>query len=276
MQREERHVYYDPDLNVEAYYFKGIVQRFPDHFHEHYVIGTIESGQRFAVYAGEELLIEPGDLVIFNPRQTHACRQVGDYPLDWRCLNVPTGVMERAVGEITGRAYQPLFVKPVLYRSELAGQVREVFAMIAREEREFEKEERFLLLIEALLTACGGFEPSGEAARPEIRSVCDYLEAHYAERVSLDALAGVAGLSKCHLIRCFTRQKGLSPFRYLETVRVDRAKSLLERGVRPAEAALAAGFSDQSHFTNHFKALIGLTPSQYRGVFGREERESEK
>ena len=54
--------------------------------------------------------------------------------------------------------------------------------------------------------------------------------------------------------------------------RVDRARHLLERGLSPAETALAAGFSDQSHFTNCFTAITGLTPGAYRALF-REERE---
>ena len=49
--------------------------------------------------------------------------------------------------------------------------------------------------------------------------------------------------------------------------RVGEAKRLLEAGTAPAEAALEAGFSDQSHLTNQFKRLIGLTPGQYAAIF---------
>ena len=141
--------------------------------------------------------------------------------------------------------------------------------MVAGEEREFCKEERFLLLVEQLLEENGGgFPPEPDTGdRPEVRAVCAYLEEHYGETISLDALARVAGLSKCYLLRSFTRQKGISPYRYLETVRVDRAKGLLEQGVRPVDVALRTGFSDQSHFTNFFKNLIGLTPRQYQSCF---------
>ena len=272
MQKESRAVFYDPELQIEAYYFKGIVQAFPDHFHEHYVIGAIESGRRWALTDGEQYMVEPGDLVIFNPHAVHACRQVGEYPLDWRCLNVGAQVMERTVECITGRAFRPKFEKIVLYQSELAGLVRELFSMIAGQVREFSKEEAFLLLIEQLLEECGGFTPPEPGPeRPEVKAVCAYLEAHYGEPISLEQLSALAGLSKYYLLRCFTRQKGISPYRYLENVRIDRAKRLLEQGAPPVEAALQTGFSDQSHFTNFFKALIGLTPSQYRAVFRQGE-----
>ena len=90
---------------------------------------------------------------------------------------------------------------------------------------------------------------------------------------ALEQLSALAGLSKYHLLRCFPRQKGITPYRYLETVRVNRARALLEQGAAPLDAALRAGFADQSHFNHFFKILTGLTPSQYRAVFAAEQGE---
>ena len=107
----------------------------------------------------------------------------------------------------------------------------------------------------------------GDAAARAIRAVCIFLEEHYAERISLDDLGRLAGLDKYYLLRAFTRAKGITPYRYLENVRIARAKALLETGVTPVEAALSAGFADQSHFTKFFKCFIGLTPKQYQRIF---------
>ncbi|WP_395027560.1 helix-turn-helix transcriptional regulator, partial [Robinsoniella sp.] len=65
----------------------------------------------------------------------------------------------------------------------------------------------------------------------------------------------------------FTRLRGITPYRYLETVRVNEAKKLLEQGIEPIEAAMQTGFVDQSHFSNFFKDFIGLTPKQYQNIF---------
>ena len=46
MRKEMRTVVYDNELQMEAYRFKGIIQPFPNHFHEHYVIGFVENGHR--------------------------------------------------------------------------------------------------------------------------------------------------------------------------------------------------------------------------------------
>lgn len=87
------------------------------------------------------------------------------------------------------------------------------------------------------------------------------------DSITLDDLSKLAGLSKYYLLRSFTKQKGISPYSYLETIRIGKAKKLLEQGVLPVDAALQTGFSDQSHFSNFFKKFIGLTPKQYMNIY---------
>ena len=83
----------------------------------------------------------------------------------------------------------------------------------------------------------------------------------------MEQMCRCVGLSKSTLLRSFTRAKGITPYRYLENIRVGNAKKLLEQGVPPVEAALQTGFSDQSHFTNCFTRFIGLAPGIYRNIF---------
>lgn len=103
----------------------------------------------------------------------------------------------------------------------------------------------------------------------KVQKISNYLEEHYAEKISLQALSDLTGWSKYYLLRSFTRQKGISPYSYLETIRVNHAKRLLEQGVKPIEVAFPTGFSDQSHLTRFFKSMIGLTPKQYMKIFER-------
>ena len=273
MEQELRRVYYDPELGVEACLFRGIDQGFPEHFHTYYVIGTMDRGSREVTIAGETRRLAPGELVFFQPGEPHACRPVGEERLDWRGLHVPQEVMERAAEAVTGRRFAPHFTPPVLPGSELTSLFRGVWELAWGGQWELRREEAFLLLVGRLLERCGGCPRPPEEVRPEVRAVCDYLEAHCDRRITLEQLSALAGLSKYHLLRCFTRQKGITPYRYLETVRVNRARALLEQGAAPLDAALRAGFADQSHFNHFFKILTGLTPSQYRAVFAAERGE---
>ena len=67
MKKEIRTVVYDDELHIEAYRFEGIVQPFPNHFHEYYVIGFVEEGQRVLSCKSKEYIIDKGSIVIFNP-----------------------------------------------------------------------------------------------------------------------------------------------------------------------------------------------------------------
>ena len=269
MEQETRIVKYDHELKVEAYSFMGIMQKFPNHFHDYYVIGFIESGERYLSCKNREYTIEPGDLLLFNPRDNHTCEQTDGKTLDYRCVNIPPETMGRATFEITGKEYLPYFSPTVVFRSDQVPLLRELHMVIMEEEKDFRKEEIFFFLLDQLIaeyTDKGPSQQNPEENR-ETKIICDHLEKNFMENISLDELSELTGLSKYYLLRSFTKQKGISPYRYLETIRIDRAKKLLEHGVLPLEAALRTGFSDQSHFTNFFKKFIGLTPKQYMNIF---------
>lgn len=109
--------------------------------------------------------------------------------------------------------------------------------------------------------------PALSDCRREVETACTFMEENFAQRLSLSQICHQIGLSKSTLLRAFTKSKGVTPYHYLENIRVEAAKKLLEQGISPAEAALQAGFSDQSHFTNYFSRFIGLSPGAYRDIF---------
>lgn len=101
MTREVRTVVFDQELKLEGYQFEGIMQRFPNHFHDYYVIGFIEQGKRYLVCNNEEYILNSGDVIIFNPQDPHACEQIDGSTLDYRAINIQPQVMREYVLEIT-------------------------------------------------------------------------------------------------------------------------------------------------------------------------------
>lgn len=278
MKQEERTVCFDKELKVEAYRFKGIMQKFPNHFHEHYVIGFIEKGQRYLSCKNKEYTTSTGDLLLFNPFDSHTCEQIDNKVLDYRCINIKPEIMKKTVFEITGENYLPKFNQSVIFRSELVPLLQELHHIIMEEELDFKKEELFFFLIEQLIEEYTepNLQFNLEKASIEIQAVCDYLENNYAEHILLDELSTIAGMNKYSLLRNFTKLKGITPYRYLENIRVNKAKRLLEKGVEPIDAAIHTGFVDQSHFTNFFKNFIGLTPKQYQNIFINNDKDNFK
>lgn len=269
MLNEIRTVCFDTELSIEAYNFKGVMQKFPNHFHDYYVIGFIEKGKRHLSCKNKQFIIETGDLILFNPGDIHTCEQIDDRALDYRCINIKENVMKKIIFEITGKEYLPNFKAVVLFHNELVSSLRELHLMIMKEEKNLKKEELFLFIIEQLIREYSNLvsDTTMQEASTEIKTVCDYLENNYMENISLNQLSNLTGLSKYYLLHSFTKQKGISPYNYLQTIRIGKAKKLLEQGDMPIDVAFKTGFTDQSHFTNFFKKLIGLTPKQYMNIF---------
>lgn len=275
-EQEQRHVYYDRDLDIEAYNLSGIVQKFPNHFHEYYAIGFIEGGKRHLWCKGKEYDTSAGDLILFNPRDNHYCAPVNGELLDYRAVNIKPEVMSRAVKEITGEAYMPYFTENVVYKSDIAQSVQDLYRAVLNDAPLLEKEENLFFLLDQILREYASDFESADVLRPnrQIQSLCQYMEEHFAENVTLDELLSMTDFGKSYLLRSFTRQTGVSPYRYLQTIRLDKAKRFLEEGIAPIDAAGMAGFSDQSHFTHFFKEFIGLTPKQYQRIFQDKEKDS--
>ncbi|MGI8317043.1 helix-turn-helix domain-containing protein [Halobacillus mangrovi] len=265
MGQEKRTVRFDNDLQIEAYRFEGIMQKFPNHFHEYYVIGFIESGQRRLYCKNKEYEIGAGDFIFFNPLDNHACEAIDNDTLDYRCLNIKPDIMRK----VTGKGYLPTFASPVAYSCEQAHLLRSLHEMIMNETSDFEKEETFCFLTQQLIEEYSLAIEDREiiVTKQEVERICHYLDVHYAEQINLDALAKIANMNKYSLLRSFTRMRGITPYRYLQTVRINEAKKRLEQGAKPLDVAIETGFVDQSHFSKFFMEFIGLTPGQYRDTF---------
>lgn len=267
-EKETRTIVYDERLRMEAYRFEGIVQPFPNHFHGHYVIGFVENGQRILSCRNREYTIGKGSILIFNPGDNHGCVQSDEGTLDYRGLNISKEVMLDLEEEITGRRELPGFSKNVLYDEEAGCYLRRLHEMVMEENSDFGKEEALILLLSLLIRKYGKpFENDTPQCRQEIERACEYMEQHFPEHIYLDQICRYCGLSKSTLLRAFTKEKGITPYRYLETIRINEAKRLLSEGAAPLKAALETGFADQSHFTNYFHQFIGLAPGVYREIF---------
>lgn len=266
MTKEFRRTVYDRALRLEAYRFKEMARPFPNHFHAYYVIGLMEEGERALSCAGREYAVKKGDVLLFNPGDCHACVQRGG-ALDYRGLNIAGEVMLDLAEEVTGRREPPVFFPSVYSDEEASACLRRLHERVMLGSREPGLEKDLRRLIALLLQACGESHPPKHAPASGVERACAFMEEHFRSRLCLDQICRQAGLSKSTLLRVFAREKGVTPHAYLENLRVGEARRLLEQGVPPAETALRTGFSDQSHFSNRFNRLIGLSPGAYRESF---------
>ena len=97
------------------------------------------------------------------------------------------------------------------------------------------------------------------------RKFLQFIETHYSEDVTLDELAGSAGVSKSECLRCFKTALQTTPYKYLMDYRLSKAARLLkETDMTVSEIAIQTGFNGQSYFGKCFKEKMHCSPSEYR------------
>jgi transcriptional regulator GlxA family with amidase domain len=103
----------------------------------------------------------------------------------------------------------------------------------------------------------------------DIGKVQDYIEKNYEESLTINGLAEKFNMSSRTFIRKFTATTGNTPLEYIQRVRVEAAKRLLEKGKLTVEqVCMETGYGDFGFFRNIFKRLTGLTPQEYKRKYG--------
>ena len=106
--------------------------------------------------------------------------------------------------------------------------------------------------------------PEEIADLAHLRRARDLMDRHYAEPLDVPAMARTALMSPAHFSRKFRAAYGETPYSYLMTRRIERAKALLRQGMSVTDTCFAVGCTSLGSFSSRFTEIIGETPSQYR------------
>ena len=104
----------------------------------------------------------------------------------------------------------------------------------------------------------------------DILAIQEFMEQHYAQKLSIDALASEHNMTPRTMMRRFKQACGVTPLQYLQSLRLEQARKFLETRPWSLEKIVnIIGYEDISSFTRLFKRHTGLAPSQYRSKFMR-------
>jgi AraC-like DNA-binding protein len=200
-----------------------------------------------------------------NPGEIHDGAPVEGSARAWRMIYLDAAIMARqAREEFVGPVE---IVRPVARDPLLARHFAELFACLtAAQPDSLASEEKLLRALICLLRRHGMPRPAPSGPSPGVAKAIERLDSAPDAHVSLAELAALSGVSLFQLLRGFAREVGITPHAYLVQRRVRLARRLLADGQTPAQAALLAGFADQSHMTRAFVRQLGITPSRYRLV----------
>jgi AraC-like DNA-binding protein len=233
-----------------------VTMPFAPHLHDQFAVGACTGGVEVIRYRGGLHYSGPGSVVVLEPGQAHTGGPAGVPYFTYRVMYPSAGLL------IEGR---PRFREPVIADPELAAGLRRVHAALSRGIEPIEAESRLSWVLGELVRRHGSpadaeTRVAGQVARQVMTRLADQLTCPPA----LAELAAERGLSRYQLVRSFRAEVGMPPYAWLAQYRVARARTLLERGHRPAEVSALAGFADQAHLTRWFRRVVGVTPAVYR------------
>lgn len=105
-----------------------------------------------------------------------------------------------------------------------------------------------------------------------LRRARDLIDREYAQPLDVPAMARAALMSPAHFSRKFRAAYGETPYTYLMTRRIERAKAFLRQGMSVTDTCFAVGCTSLGSFSSRFTEIVGEVPSQYRE---RDHRDSE-
>jgi transcriptional regulator GlxA family with amidase domain len=109
-----------------------------------------------------------------------------------------------------------------------------------------------------------GVTPEEIADLAHLRRARDLMDRAHAEPLDVPAMARAACMSPAHFSRKFRAAYGETPYSYLMTRRIERAKALLRQGLSVTDTCVTVGCTSLGSFSSRFTEIVGETPSQYR------------
>jgi len=263
--KEWTRIWHNTQLDVALLQAFYVEHAFPRHNHDYYVICLIRRGLQSFIHEGTKYYTPPGGVILINPGAAHTGEAADKNGFEMICLYPTIAHMQNAAFELTGRHQAlPLF-KDV--RVDQRGTMNSILALhntLVDETSPLESESRFTWTLAQLIKRYAGFtEQPARQERRAVRRARRYIDERFADGINLTDLAKHVSLSPYYLLRVFRAEVGMPPYAYLESVRIRHAQRLIEEGESLADVALEVGFSSQSHLTNRFKQIIGVTPGQY-------------
>lgn len=249
---------------LQAFY---INHAYPRHSHDYYVICLIERGKQSFTHERVRHFTPPGGLIFINPGAVHTGEAADEHGFQMRSIYPTAAHMQTALNELTDRHQElPYFKNVRVDDRSTRDRVLNLHKTLALSTSKLETESAFTWTLAHLIKRYAdlrfGEQPLGKEQQA-IRQARRYIDEHFAEGISLTQLAAHVSLSRYYLLRAFRAEVGMPPHAYLESVRIRHAQQLIQAHQPLAAVAAEVGFNSQSHMTNRFKQIIGVTPGDY-------------
>lgn len=229
------------------------------HRHDTYSIGRTLSGVQSFHYTGSMRHGMPGNTLVLHPDELHDGMAGTEAGFQYRMAYIDPALIQHVLrGEPLPYIAGGLCHDPRLYRA------CEPFMQSMEHPLDALEEQDALFDIAMALRAVTG-KPRGRKQLDyrATQRARDFMLEHLDLTITLPMLEHASGRERWSLSRDFRVLYGTSPYRFVTLRRLDRVRGLILDGFSLVDAALAAGFHDQSHMTHHFKRCYGVSPARW-------------
>lgn len=261
------YLWHHNQLNLNFFQAFHSVHAYPRHSHDYYVVALVDRGIQSFSFAGNKHVTPVGGLILLNPGDVHTGEPVDEAGFGYCAFYPGVEHMATILPEL-GRHYStiPAFSVPRADHIQIAESFRSLYAALKGNANPLECESKFIWMMVELIKQFGNKKLGEQKIGTEheaIQKVRDYIHENYTQPITLSELADYVHLSRYYLLHTFRDKTGMPPHAYLENVRIRQAQKLLSEGNSLVEIAYQVGFGSQSHFTQRFKHIIGITPGEY-------------
>lgn len=215
---------------------------------------------------GAERHVRTGDLIIYNSGVVHDERSGPNVKISSYCVAISNlhivGLRKNAIIDDRSRPVFPTGARFEMLRDTMALMFRLLSA--GREESCHHMQMALLSCVWSMIHAPSMPQPY-ENVNLLGKRIKEYIDTHYAEEISLQSMSDDLNISQYYLAHVFKDMTGYSPIQYITRRRVGEAQSLLlTTSYTVTQIAAMVGYSNPSHFNQHFTRYVGVTPRSYR------------
>lgn len=258
--------------------------RYPDgfwlypHIHREFEILVMQKGSGILYIDEKEYPINPGDGFFINSKALHLGKKTNTDPCEFYALVfAPEFFGQLGNDHIADKFIYPVMNNQIILPSVFNGKTswgRELISMTDEinflnrtkpAAHELEVKALLLCIWKTLFSNSSSDSASMDKGLENIKTAIEFIQKEYASPLTLEDIAECISMSREHFCRRFSHVMHMTPFEYLNRIRIDNSCRMLDgTNLSVGEIAEKCGFNSFSYFSKKFKEIVGMTPARYR------------
>ncbi|OMD13694.1 AraC family transcriptional regulator [Paenibacillus odorifer] len=265
-----------PPFIIEQIKRAGPFSMDSDHYHDTYEIYYLLAGERSYYINNLIYTLRKGDLIFINKNELHRTTSKGSASHERILINFEESFLQKTLAhfelDFQFMSTQSLLLRPGAHEQGAIEYL--LFSMLKEQTEPRTQQIPYLqtLLIQLFIEMNRIQEISREPIAPEssekqlkVYEIIDFLQTHYAEKLTLERLSETFFISSTYLCRVFKQTTGFTIVEYLNYIRIKEAQRLLQStNAKVTNIAEDTGFDSIAHFGRVFKQIVKRSPLQYR------------